>query len=268
MLISAAQITANQLNAQKSTGPVTEMGKSKVSTNAIKHGLFSKNLILADENPLEYQSVLEQLHTELSPNGILEQILIERIAISLWRQKRLIRAETAYIKMDCRPSNIIAVVNEELNLHHRDKLLREEDLIEINVEYLEWCQAALEEYKIIHSFNPFEITTLKEKAPLIFQQLLSDAGNEDEISEFLDGYDSYFADIARECRAQIEQANQKPLILELAELIRNKKSILKNDLRETFSKYQVMLDNELYKAIKALREAQEWRFKTLTVIID
>lgn len=268
MLTSAAQITANQLNAQKSTGPVTEMGKSKVSTNAIKHGLFSKNLILADENPLEYQSVLEQLQAELCPSGILEQILIERIAISLWRQIRLIRAETAYIKMDCRPHNIIAVVNEELNLHHRDKLLKEEDLIEINIEYLEWCQTALEEYKIINSANSLEITTLKEQAPLIFQRLLSDAGNEEDISEFLDGYDSYFADIAHECRVQIEQAKQKPLILELAELIRNKQAILKNDLRETFSKYQVMLDNELYKAIKALRDTQDWRFKTLTVIFD
>jgi hypothetical protein len=230
MLTSAAQITANQLNAQKSTGPVTEMGKSKVSTNAIKHGLFSKNLILADENPLEYQSVLEQLQAELCPSGILEQILIERIAISLWRQIRLIRAETAYIKMDCRPHNIIAVVNEELNLHHRDKLLKEEDLIEINIEYLEWCQTALEEYKIINSANSFEITTLKEQAPLIFQRLLSDAGNEEDISEFLDGYDSYFADIAHECRVQIEQAKQKPLILELAELIRNKQAILKKEL--------------------------------------
>jgi len=29
MLTSAAQITANQLNAQKSTGPVTEIGKAE-----------------------------------------------------------------------------------------------------------------------------------------------------------------------------------------------------------------------------------------------
>jgi len=27
-----------------------------------KHGLFSKNLILADEDPLEYQSLLDQLY--------------------------------------------------------------------------------------------------------------------------------------------------------------------------------------------------------------
>ena len=95
---SAAQISANQINAQKSTGPISEIGKSQVANNAIKHGLFSKNLILADEDPFEYQNLLDQLQSELSPSGVLEQTLIERIAVSLWRQKRLIRAETAYIE--------------------------------------------------------------------------------------------------------------------------------------------------------------------------
>jgi hypothetical protein len=27
-----------------------------------------------------------------------------------------------------------------------------------------------------------------------------------------------------------------------------------------------MLDNELYKAMKALRETQDWRYKTLTIV--
>ena len=47
-MISYSQASANQSNAQKSTGPVTEEGKAIVSNNAIKHGLFSKRLILAD----------------------------------------------------------------------------------------------------------------------------------------------------------------------------------------------------------------------------
>jgi hypothetical protein len=99
MSTSVAQVFANQINAQKSTGPVTEIGKSKVANNAIKHGLFSKNLILSDENPFEYQNILLQLQPELSPVGILEQSLVERIALSLWRQKRLIRAESAHIQL-------------------------------------------------------------------------------------------------------------------------------------------------------------------------
>ena len=36
---TAAQINANQLNAQSSTGPRTAEGKSVVAQNATKHGL-------------------------------------------------------------------------------------------------------------------------------------------------------------------------------------------------------------------------------------
>lgn len=34
---------------------------------------------------------------------------------------------------------------------------------------------------------------------------------------------------------------------------------------DLLNKYQTTLDNQLYKAMKALHDAQEWRFKTLTV---
>ncbi|MFU8790267.1 MAG: hypothetical protein ACNA7G_14645, partial [Methylobacter sp.] len=81
MPTSTAQISANQINARKSTGPVTAIGKSKIATNATKHGIFSKHLVLKDEDPLEYQGLLEQLQSELAPSGILEQALVERIAL-------------------------------------------------------------------------------------------------------------------------------------------------------------------------------------------
>ena len=51
MSLSAAQISANQANAQKSTGPLSIEGKQKIASNALKHGLFSKNLLLTDEDP-------------------------------------------------------------------------------------------------------------------------------------------------------------------------------------------------------------------------
>jgi hypothetical protein len=98
MSISAAQLIANQNNAKKSTGPVTVQGKQTVSNNAFKHGVFSKTLILTDEDPDEYKNLLDQLFNELHPTGLLEQTLVERIALTLWRQKRLVRAKTANIE--------------------------------------------------------------------------------------------------------------------------------------------------------------------------
>jgi len=32
-----------------------------------------------------------------------------------------------------------------------------------------------------------------------------------------------------------------------------------------FTRYQTTLDNQLYKALRAFRDAQEWRLKTLDV---
>jgi hypothetical protein len=47
--------------------------------------------------------------------------------------------------------------------------------------------------------------------------------------------------------------------------VKSKSVILKEKLRDSLCKYQVMLDNELYKAMKALRDAQEWRMNSSIV---
>ena len=83
-MISSLQASANQSNAQKSTGPITEEGKAKVANNAIKHGLFSKRLILSDEDPVEYQTLFQQLQSELAPTGILEQTLVGSVSLFLY----------------------------------------------------------------------------------------------------------------------------------------------------------------------------------------
>ncbi|MCX6830179.1 MAG: hypothetical protein NT002_13015 [candidate division Zixibacteria bacterium] len=48
MPISERKLIANCLNAQKSTGPKTPLGKFRSSRNGLKHGLYSKfNLMRA-----------------------------------------------------------------------------------------------------------------------------------------------------------------------------------------------------------------------------
>jgi len=51
-----AQIKANQQNAQKSTGPQTVEGKTIVSQNAVKHGLFAAEAVIKGENPADYEA--------------------------------------------------------------------------------------------------------------------------------------------------------------------------------------------------------------------
>ena len=55
------QIEANKKNALVSTGPKSSEGKAKVANNAIKHGIFAREIIItkgdAPENMQEYQWV-------------------------------------------------------------------------------------------------------------------------------------------------------------------------------------------------------------------
>ena len=96
------QIKANQTNAKKSTGAKSKRGKAVIASNAIKHGLFAKRLILQDENLDEYAQLIEGLINTLNPVGTLEQILVEKIAVATWKQLRLIRAENASIELSRR----------------------------------------------------------------------------------------------------------------------------------------------------------------------
>jgi hypothetical protein len=96
------RIEANQANALLSTGAVTVEGKTIVSRNAIKHGIFTKDLIIksgiCQENEVEYQELLNGIIDSLSPQGQLESLLVEKIALDFWRLKRVIRFESGSMK--------------------------------------------------------------------------------------------------------------------------------------------------------------------------
>lgn len=94
MPITARKRIANIENARKSTGPRTPEGKEVAAQNSTKHGAFSKALVLPGENIEEYHALLAGLVTDLKPVGVLEYTLTEKIAISLWRSRRLLLWET------------------------------------------------------------------------------------------------------------------------------------------------------------------------------
>lgn len=100
-MTSQKQIEANSQNAQLSTGPTTANGKMIVSTNAIKHGIFTKDLILVSdigqESEEDYREILNNLIDSLSPCNQMESLLVEKIAVDFWRLRRTIKFETGSI---------------------------------------------------------------------------------------------------------------------------------------------------------------------------
>jgi hypothetical protein len=94
------QASANKANAKKSTGPKTAAGKAMVSGNAIAHGILSKRLLLSDESPDDFQALQDGLRQSLGPVGALELALVEKVAVALWKQRRMVGAESAAIELD------------------------------------------------------------------------------------------------------------------------------------------------------------------------
>ncbi len=102
MPVSKKQLSANIQNAQKSTGPKTPEGKATVARNATKYGFFAKDVVIRskylNEDPAQYQALLDDLTAEFRPDTPLQQFLVVKIANSLWRYRRAIAAETGRAK--------------------------------------------------------------------------------------------------------------------------------------------------------------------------
>ena len=106
-----ARREANRRNAKRSTGPRTKRGKATVSANAIKHGVFAHPVLaqgflardgvlrsaLADESIDEFRDFLARLNEALAPRDALDAMLVEKMALALWRYRRLRRYERSKV---------------------------------------------------------------------------------------------------------------------------------------------------------------------------
>jgi hypothetical protein len=102
-MTSRRQMRANRENAARSTGPNTPEGRAISSANAVRHGILSNRFIADHENHDVFAGLLRDLITEFEPETALESLLVERLAILFWRERRLATAEA-----------------EQANLHYAD----------------------------------------------------------------------------------------------------------------------------------------------------
>jgi len=99
--VSARKIEANRRNSRKSTGPNTAAGKKRVSKNAIRHGFYSKWLLVqhpdGKEDRAEYDDLYLGVREHYQPVGWLEEFRVEEIALLSWRRRRPLRWESGMI---------------------------------------------------------------------------------------------------------------------------------------------------------------------------
>src|SRR5689334_8999522 len=88
-----AQRRANRRNSLASTGPRSQMGKSIVASNPIRHGLTSRQVVLKSESQQEYDALLAGLRNSHQPANEQEELLVNEIADCSWRLQRARKIE-------------------------------------------------------------------------------------------------------------------------------------------------------------------------------
>ncbi len=94
---SQAQIDANRLNAQKSTGPRTPEGRAAVRLNGVTHGLTASTLVLQGESESDFHAIFDSLEAEHQPTTPTEELLVSQLAMASWRLRRLYHMEAGFI---------------------------------------------------------------------------------------------------------------------------------------------------------------------------
>jgi len=86
---SNAQIAANQANAQLSTGPTSDTGKSKSSLNALKTGLTGRTVLLPGDDAALYEAHIAGFLKHHEPAADEERNLVQSLADTDWRLLRI-----------------------------------------------------------------------------------------------------------------------------------------------------------------------------------
>jgi hypothetical protein len=58
---------------RKATGPRTRQGKARSKRNALKHGVFAKDVVLPDESDAEFHALLDGLRNDFQPELFVAQ---------------------------------------------------------------------------------------------------------------------------------------------------------------------------------------------------
>jgi hypothetical protein len=95
--ISPGKSQASRNNGRKSKGPKTARGKSISRWNSLKHGLYTKSLIILEGKHLteytDYEQLLQEIMEELKPTRVEDRLAIEKQVMDTWRLRRSFKFE-------------------------------------------------------------------------------------------------------------------------------------------------------------------------------
>jgi hypothetical protein len=95
-MTSELKSATSRANGAKSDGPITPEGRDKSSQNSLNHGFTAKKtVLLACENPDQFQEMLGDYAHTYQPGSPVEEDLVAEMVACRWRMLRLRMIETA-----------------------------------------------------------------------------------------------------------------------------------------------------------------------------
>jgi hypothetical protein len=90
---SQARVDAGRRNGTLATGKKSEEARQKCAQNSFKHGLFSKTLVLANEDPEAFESTRKCYYDTWKPENEFEADLVNDMVAARWRLNRIMGIE-------------------------------------------------------------------------------------------------------------------------------------------------------------------------------
>jgi hypothetical protein len=82
--------------------PPTRAAKRRSRWNALRHGLLCREVVIRHgegrEDPRLLTALIAALRADFQPADVIEEMLVEKIAVSYWKSRRALRAEVGEIR--------------------------------------------------------------------------------------------------------------------------------------------------------------------------
>src|SRR6267142_3790420 len=119
-----AQINANRLNAQKSTGPTSPAGKAISSLNALKSGVDAWSHIIPGEDPAELEALTAAFVLHFRPADPVQLSLVDTLISTEWIQRRLRRIEAQLwnYQVECLDKNLSHADFVDISIQHNSPI--------------------------------------------------------------------------------------------------------------------------------------------------
>ncbi len=136
------------------------------NTNALKHGLLSKQLILASESGNDLTSLHTDISEDLKPVGTMEEMLVDQIVSGYWRLKRLYTVETKSMDWYANDNGGFTIISESEEQQERKSVrdMLNNQTIEVILRY----QATIERsiYRAYHELERLQAKRNNQNVPL------------------------------------------------------------------------------------------------------